>query len=145
MRGLSIGNGNTYIAIDSFNAGAFYNSSSGYYASSNQIVSTTGNRHARMVQRNGATIPRYAVNGGTITNMETADGVISSTTHINVGVGGGGFATNFFTTGHIAEIIAYTSYLSDSQIRQVEGYLAWKWRLQNSLPSAHPYKKISPI
>ncbi len=145
MRGFSIGNGNTYIAVDSFNAGAFYNSTSGYYASSNQIVSTTGNRHARMVQRNGASIPRYSINGGTITNMETADSVISSTTHITVGTGGGGFATNFFTTGHIAEIIAYTSYLSDSQIRDLEGYLASKWGIQNSLPSTHPYKKISPI
>lgn len=45
----------------------------------------------------------------------------------------------------ISEIIMYNSYLSTSQRQQVEGYLAWKWGLQGSLPASHPYKAYRPI
>jgi hypothetical protein len=45
---------------------------------------------------------------------------------------------------HLAEIIVYNSALSTAQRQQVEGYLAWKWGLQSSLPSNHPYKNIPP-
>ena len=47
-------------------------------------------------------------------------------------------------TGIIAEII-YLEYLPTTTQRQlVEGYLAWKWGLQASLPVGHPYKIINP-
>jgi hypothetical protein len=37
------------------------------------------------------------------------------------------------------EILAYTSFLSSTQIEAVEGYLATKWGLTSSLPPSHPY------
>jgi hypothetical protein len=43
--------------------------------------------------------------------------------------------------GSIAEVIVYHSALSTTQRQQVEGYLAWKWGLQGSLPLTHPYSK----
>jgi hypothetical protein len=46
--------------------------------------------------------------------------------------------------GVINESIAFTTALTAVQRQQVEGYLAWKWGLQNSLPSFHPYYKIRP-
>jgi hypothetical protein len=46
--------------------------------------------------------------------------------------------------GYISEIIVYNSSLTTSQRQQVEGYLAWKWGLQNNLPDTHAYKKIKP-
>jgi hypothetical protein len=46
--------------------------------------------------------------------------------------------------GYLAEVIIFTSVLSSTQRQQVEGYLAWKWGLQSSLPANHPYK-TSPI
>ena len=42
--------------------------------------------------------------------------------------------------GHICEVIAYDTNLSLANRQVIEGYLAWKWRLQASLPAAHPYK-----
>ena len=42
------------------------------------------------------------------------------------------------TTGFTAEIIVYNGVLNNSQRQQVEGYLAWKWGLQASLPPTHP-------
>jgi Concanavalin A-like lectin/glucanases superfamily len=42
--------------------------------------------------------------------------------------------------GNVAfnEIIIYNTALSTTQRQQVEGYLAWKWNLQGSLPALHP-------
>jgi hypothetical protein len=41
--------------------------------------------------------------------------------------------------GSISEILIYNSVLTESQRQNVEGYLAWKWGLQASLPTNHPY------
>lgn len=46
--------------------------------------------------------------------------------------------------GVIYEIIAYDRGLTNSERQQVEGYLAWKWRLSSSLPTNHPFYKVSP-
>jgi hypothetical protein len=49
-----------------------------------------------------------------------------------------------FFNGSMFEIITYTSVLTTKQRQQLEGYLAWKWGLQGSLPSTHPYKLFPP-
>ena len=42
--------------------------------------------------------------------------------------------------GYIGEIILFNQIaLSINQRQQIEGYLAWKWNLQTSLPTTHPY------
>jgi len=46
--------------------------------------------------------------------------------------------------GSISEIIIYNSVLSDTQRQTVEGYLAWKWAIQGSLPTSHPYSNAAP-
>jgi hypothetical protein len=51
--------------------------------------------------------------------------------------------TNYIT-GTIYEILFYSSALSTFEVRQLEGYLAWKWGLQNNLPTTHPYYKFRP-
>ena len=40
---------------------------------------------------------------------------------------------------YIAEIVVYNSQLNTSNQQKVEAYLAWKWGIQSSLPSTHPY------
>ena len=49
--------------------------------------------------------------------------------------------TNTFSNlnGSIYEVIMYPSVLTTQQRQQVEGYLAWKWNIQSSLPNTHPY------
>lgn len=42
-------------------------------------------------------------------------------------------------TGNICEILVFNSALSNSDRQTIEGYLAWKWGLQQTLPSYHPY------
>ena len=47
-------------------------------------------------------------------------------------------------TGNLAEIVMYSTALSDSDRYKVEGYLAWKWGLQTSLPVGHTYYNAAP-
>jgi hypothetical protein len=52
-------------------------------------------------------------------------------------------ARNAFT-GNMSEVLMFSSVLSISQRQQVEGYLAWKWGLQSSLPGGHPFINFPP-
>jgi hypothetical protein len=47
-------------------------------------------------------------------------------------------------TGDMAEIIALKEQTPAPLAQKVEGYLAWKWGLVDSLPSNHPYKNAAP-
>ena len=47
-------------------------------------------------------------------------------------------------SGNIFEIIMYNVAFTTAQRQQVEGYLAWKWGLQASLPGSHPYASTNP-
>ena len=47
--------------------------------------------------------------------------------------------------GYINEIVVYNTCLSLSDRQKVEGYLSWKWNLQNNLPTSHPYSKANNI
>ena len=44
----------------------------------------------------------------------------------------------------IGEFIVYNSVLTDFERRYIEGYLAWKWDIVNSLPSSHSFRRIPP-
>ena len=47
-------------------------------------------------------------------------------------------------TGYIGEVLVFNTALTTPNRQIVEGYLAWKWGMQSSLPSTHPYLKSSP-
>lgn len=51
-------------------------------------------------------------------------------------------AANF--SGYIGEILVYNTQLATTNREKVEGYLAWKWGLQDNLPSSHSYKNAPP-
>ena len=44
-----------------------------------------------------------------------------------------------------AEVVAFNGSLTDTQIQQVEGYLAHKFNLASSLPNEHLYKASPPV
>ena len=53
--------------------------------------------------------------------------------------------TNWYNNScDLAEILFYNSEISTSQRQQIEGYLAWKWGLNPSLPATNPYKQFPP-
>jgi hypothetical protein len=55
-----------------------------------------------------------------------------------------GSSPDAFFTGDIGEVIWYPAPLTAAQRQQVEGYLAWKWGLVESLPTSHPFKSAPP-
>lgn len=57
---------------------------------------------------------------------------------------GNRFTLNESWPGHICELIIHNSALTTVGRQQVEGYLAWKWGLQASLPTTHPFKLFPP-
>jgi hypothetical protein len=65
----------------------------------------------------------------------------SSTVGFTLGITQG---SNLYYSGYFGEVIIYDSVLSTPQRHEVEGYLAWKWGLQNNLPTTHPYYKFRP-
>jgi hypothetical protein len=70
------------------------------------------------------------------------------------GSSGGGLDGFYINTGgccggetsdcQIAEVILYNTTLTDTQCRQVEGYLAWKWGLQANLTPGHTFATNPP-
>jgi hypothetical protein len=49
---------------------------------------------------------------------------------------------NTYSSFNLSEMIAFSPALTAPQRQQVEGYLAHKWGLAESLPSTHPFKKF---
>lgn len=47
--------------------------------------------------------------------------------------------------GSMYEVVVYSNAVSQSDRELVEGYLAWKWGTQASLPELHPYKSAAPV
>ena len=78
------------------------------------------------------------LNGGAQSTAEAFTFSGSGITHIGTGVLGDWF------TGTINEIIIYNRAVTVVERQQVEGYLASKWALQNSLPITHPYRTFQP-
>lgn len=76
---------------------------------------------------------------GTQTNNNITRGPLSLDNIIEWAISGGAFQ------GYVGEIIAYPSGLSDNNRQKVEGYLAWKWGIQEQLPNNQPYKNAPPI
>jgi hypothetical protein len=61
------------------------------------------------------------------------------------------FATNLIlsrdsntSTATYYELISFANAVTDIERQQIEGYLAWKWGIQTSLPTTHPYYRVSP-
>lgn len=113
------------------------------------VLLTNAKTHMITVYRDGATVGfrivsedvaiGYSASTSTQTNLKIP--TFSTPTLTFGAIGVTGFATSF--TGSIFEAALFRSALSTQAIQQVEGYLAWKWGLQGSLPASHAYKELS--
>jgi hypothetical protein len=63
-------------------------------------------------------------------------------TNTTMALGGG---AGFYATGEVAESIFYNTVITPFERQEVEGYLAWKWGLQTSLPTSHPFYTARPL
>ena len=72
-------------------------------------------------------------------------GYFSPNSNTTFRIGDSNFTGNTFK-GSMSEIMMYTPSiaLTLTQIQKIEGYLAWKWGIQNNLPSSHLYYSSTP-
>ena len=84
---------------------------------------------------------RVSINGTTIASYNSN---YYSTAATAYQIQGGGSQSSNTSTLYISESAYYGSVLNAYQYQQVEGYLAWKWGIQTSLPTTHPYYSAAP-
>lgn len=92
---------------------------------------------------NGVTNNIYA-NGTAGTGIASSGNFSISNFGIGYFADYGGTSESGYYYGIVGEVIVYLATLTTNQRQQVEGYLAWKWGLQTSLPTSHPYYYIAP-
>jgi hypothetical protein len=78
---------------------------------------------------------------GTAGNPVTSTGSFAITKY---GIGNQATPTTEYWEGTIGEVIVLNIALTDAQRQQIEGYLAWKWGINGSLPTNHPYYSAKP-
>ena len=82
------------------------------------------------------------VNGSTTSSLTSTFTYSDSASYVYIGTRDDK-VTSF--NGYICEAITYNNAsMTLAQRQSVEGYLAWKWGLQASLPAGHPYVSTSP-
>jgi hypothetical protein len=94
---------------------------------------------------------RNTANGGTAapedTGLTYGWGTFYPLT-MNTWILGGGIYSSFSNPapwiGCIGEVIVFPYALGDPERQHIEGYLAWKWGIQNRLPNTHPYYRFAP-
>jgi hypothetical protein len=100
---------------------------------------TTNTAFQVVCKYNGTT--GYLWKDGTSGGSSASSGTFGVTKY---GIGNQANPTTEYWIGSIGEVLIYNVALTDTQRQLVEGYLAWKWGLQASLPADHPYKSAGP-
>lgn len=106
---------------------------------SDSIKATTYERLVSGLLYTGASLTSFldGLPGNTV-----AKGVITTDSVLYIGRRG---TNDYLLNGNIAEIIALNAAPSIAERQLLEGYLAWKWLLESSLPADHPYKNSPPV
>ena len=68
----------------------------------------------------------------------------AGTTALTIGSSPDGTYANNRFQGTIAEIVLVHADVTTATRQLLEGYLAWKWGLEGSLPGGHPYESAAP-
>lgn len=94
----------------------------------------------------GSTVARTTFLDGDNTTTRTGGGTTASFAigYYKVGCNNNYTDLPSYLTGKISEILVYGNVLTATQISQIQGYLAWKYNLQDKLPSGHTYKSAPP-
>ena len=79
-------------------------------------------------------------------NGNTSSSAIGSAATLNSAYQVGAISGTFFMSNgsRLSEVIVLNSAASTTDRQLIEGYLAWKWGTQASLPADHPYKNAPP-
>ena len=119
-----------------------------------RVITTSGSRNISSANSTAATqlltgswdrsVLRLFVNGTQTASSTVIDSGSLTDVANNLRIGALVGFSGYSLDGQVMEIVLCLATLSESQRQIVEGYLAWKWGLQNSLPTTHPYYKFRP-
>ena len=115
-------------------------STSNTFISSNIETSTGYIMMEYSLANNNAFIRRYGSNIANITNFNWS---LPNNSRLYIG-NDNGITFNNSLKGNIGEIIMFNKQLNDNERFPIEGYLAWKWGISNSLPSTHMFYNNAP-
>ena len=140
--------GTNFFGISSF----YIVGNGGYSTNNNWFVPTNGVPWKKAVystvyNRNNSVTKSY-VSGSDVTTAGVTIGASAYGTITRFAIGAGFDSPNYVYRyeGPIFEIIVYNNSITDTYKRQqLEGYLAWKWGFQGSLPTTHPYYPTSIV
>jgi len=76
------------------------------------------------------------------TSTETSTSIPNYSSTLTLGALNEGYSN--FMQADYAEVLVYRKALTNTERQEVEGYLAWKWGQEGSLPTGHPYKSSPP-
>jgi hypothetical protein len=90
----------------------------------------------------GANVNGSSINAGTILETPNCTGALAT---LGMVIGARVSPPSFSWRGPLGEVIQVSGDLTVQNRQRVEGYLAWKWRLQASLPADHPFRNAPPL
>lgn len=147
---ISISNGNL------FKGALGFNGTTGYAAFSNPTQAFIGNINFYNTGSGYYPGADVRINTAVLFGRGSGDaGSLQTTTQIILGSNGAvnsSMATSGGLSGYIFEYIvlpycadaATANIPATNETRKIEGYLAWKWGLESSLPAGHPYSARAP-
>ena len=130
--------------IDQYNNTRFLggNSYNGYTSAYSHASATSTSLFTQIIQQSPSTTYNEYVNGSTTSSLSVTGFSASDTaSYVYIGT-----RDNKGTTfnGYMCELIVYNQMIGLTAQQKIEGYLAWKWGIQASLPAGHPYKSARP-
>jgi hypothetical protein len=137
---------NAYVLRTPWNVGTFGTAiidTASYFSSriSFAFTSTQAAPQLYCILRSGASHFFYQFGSLTASNLSSTGTVGTNSQTFGIG---GGIADGVYFNSFISEMIIYNVALTTIQRQEVEGYLAWKWGTQASLPATHPYYSGAP-
>lgn len=161
----TLGNQPVFSALPASGGGANYQSSNGFgfYVDGQtqyRVYGQYNNNVAGASITNAASLQNLSLIGNTIASSGLINTYINGTIQASAPtsatrttpaagftIGGEGSTASLSTYAsacRIYEILVFNSVLTSTQRQQIEGYLAWKWGIQASLPTNHQYYGSSP-
>ena len=125
-------------------------STQGFAAFANDVPSSSisidagGGFHLFEVVQNGTAVSLWR-DGSPDTTLPRTISSPNTISSNSIGLGGYPGSGSYYSNIAVLECVALYEAVTTSVRQNLEGYLAWKWNLADSLPSDHPYKASAPI
>jgi len=125
---------------------AYTNISDTYSVGTWRIFGFVSNRSGwtNTTYQNGTSVGTITITSDTTTNLTNTYPMIVGGYNNSTG-GVSPPQAGYYLDGGVGELLVFNSALTTYERQRVEGYLAWKWGIQTSLPAGHPYLSAAPV